>query len=265
MNDANYSLVLFTVLAQGSVGMIVTSYLCFRLAGRGEMPHVRREWIMAGVLLLAGLTASLFHIGHPFGAAAALTHGATSWLSREVIAVCLFGALTAYTIVAMRKSLPASLMLGTAILGVVSLVVSGAAYAPPSLPALNNASPIVLFLLTAASIGLASKSFFGPKDDDGFVAQWLIFVLIASIAVRIILPSVWSSGGAVMMKTGQAWFASPVFWLHIVLLAAPIPFLLKSKALKPWMFVAVLAAELLGRLTFFVGTAATYQNIGHLF
>ena len=64
-------------------------------AGRSAGPSTSRAALLALVLLVAGLVASFFHLGHPERAWRAAAQWRTSWLSREVIVLPAFMALVA--------------------------------------------------------------------------------------------------------------------------------------------------------------------------
>ena len=93
MNPA-WSVVLFTVLAgfgQGLAVALAAAVLAGSLAP--DSGFLLRSLLVAIVLMLAGLLASFFHLGHPLRAWRAAAMWRTSWLSREVIVLPAFVAL----------------------------------------------------------------------------------------------------------------------------------------------------------------------------
>jgi len=84
------SIILFTTLAGAGQGLVVALAIA-SLMGMGVQPVTL--WI-AAVLLVAGLVASIFHLGHPLRAWRAAAMWRTSWMSREVIVLPAFIALT---------------------------------------------------------------------------------------------------------------------------------------------------------------------------
>ena len=141
MSSFETPLIVFTVLSQLSIGLVALSALR-QLAGPApQTEKARMEWIAAGLVLLAGLIASLLHLGHPAGMVRALSHLGTAWLSREAAGVGLFLILVAAGVWAMGNTPPKGLMLVTALVGLLAVLAMGMTYAPPSYPAINNVLP----------------------------------------------------------------------------------------------------------------------------
>ena len=92
----NFSLIFFTIFAGMAQGLIVSiALLNFRAT---LLPSEFLAWLalpVALVLLVIGLLASFFHLGHPERAWRAMLMWRTSWLSREVLVLPLFIAVTA--------------------------------------------------------------------------------------------------------------------------------------------------------------------------
>jgi anaerobic dimethyl sulfoxide reductase subunit C len=86
------SLVAFTLLAQMAVGLFwALSLLWWATAGApGEF--ARTSLLAVGPLLGAAILASALHLGSPRNAWRALCNLRTSWLSREILFLALFGA-----------------------------------------------------------------------------------------------------------------------------------------------------------------------------
>jgi DMSO reductase anchor subunit len=84
------SIILFTTLAGVGQGLVVALAIA-SLAGIGVNPAML--WV-AAALLVAALVASFFHLGHPLRAWRAAMMWRTSWMSREVIVLPAFIALT---------------------------------------------------------------------------------------------------------------------------------------------------------------------------
>ena len=84
--------------------------------------------VIVFILLVAGLIASFFHLGHPERAWRAATKWRTSWLSREVIALPLFmGVVCIYTLLQIIPKYNISIIYGSSnyqlslIVGVIGL------------------------------------------------------------------------------------------------------------------------------------------------
>lgn len=90
-------LVIFTIIAQMSVGSFVVLGLIHLFggrAGRDVIDKVSDPALYAiGPILTLGLLASMMHLGAPIRAINALRHLDSSWLSREILFGLLFAAL----------------------------------------------------------------------------------------------------------------------------------------------------------------------------
>jgi anaerobic dimethyl sulfoxide reductase subunit C (anchor subunit) len=95
-----FPLVVFTIIAQMSVGSFVVLGLIHLLGGRGGrgsagvIDKVSDPALYAiGPILVVGLLASMMHLGTPLRAVNALRHLDSSWLSREILFGLLFAAV----------------------------------------------------------------------------------------------------------------------------------------------------------------------------
>ena len=90
-----FSILFFTTLAGAGQGLV----LCIALLTLAGVPmgagYVSTALGVAAVLLIGGLVASFFHLGHKMRAWRAVLMWRTSWMSREVIVMPLFIALVA--------------------------------------------------------------------------------------------------------------------------------------------------------------------------
>lgn len=90
-----FSLIFFTSMAGMAQGLVV-SLIILHLAG-DPLPNHFMNYLafpVALLLLVGGLLASFFHLGHPERAWRAIFMWRTSWLSREVLVLPSFIALT---------------------------------------------------------------------------------------------------------------------------------------------------------------------------
>ncbi|MBK6651276.1 MAG: dimethyl sulfoxide reductase anchor subunit [Betaproteobacteria bacterium] len=95
MNPA-FSVIIFTTLAGAAQGMVLCLATAVLLGGLSRDAAVLApSLVVALVMLLAGLVASFFHLGHPERAWRAAMMWRTSWLSREVIALPAFMVVVA--------------------------------------------------------------------------------------------------------------------------------------------------------------------------
>lgn len=265
MSSFEIPLVLFTVLAQAAVGTVLVSGLR-QHAVAGPAGRVRGEWLTASVVLLLGLAASLFHLGHPLGALGAVKHLGRAWLSREALATGLFLAMAAAGALTARDRVGKLLALGAALTGLLAVLAMGMTYAPPSYPALNNALPLVFFLLTALLLGSGLAALFSPESRQPMLRAILGVSLVVALVVYLAVPCVWLSGSTVMAATGKAWMSSPLYWGRILVgLALPLAVLWGTRRVPAWLLAPLLAGELMGRMVFFAATVHTAANIGGLY
>jgi DMSO reductase anchor subunit len=266
MNSYETPLVLFTVLSQLSVGMVAVSAVRSFAGPEPPRKQIRSEWLVAGVALLVGMIASVFHLGHPAGMIRALAHLESAWLSREALSVGVFLGLVVVGIVLMRQKTNRGLIVLTALAGLLALFSMGMTYSPPSFPAINNVLPFVFFLVTAALLGTSVGTLFAPEEKKPLVNGIFAVSLIVGLVIYLIVPCIWLSGGEIMRQTGQAWIASPLYWARIVVgLVLPLAVLWKMKTTPAWLWVAVLAGELMGRALFFANTVHTATIMGGVY
>lgn len=261
MQSMELPLVLFTVLSQAAVGMVLMN------AVRGIAGHdggsARNEWTLVLGLMGLGLAASLFHLGHPLEAYRALAHLKKAWLSREVLAAGAFLALAAGA--AASRGGKGALLWGAVVAGLATVLASGLTYAPPALPALNNALPTVFFLISVVVLGAGFASWFADTGSQALLARICTTALVTGLVVRLAVPCVWLSGGEIMRQSGLAWLGSPLYWANIAIMVTCLSVLWKNRTIPAWLPILALLGELAGRAAFFAETAHTAMNIGNLY
>lgn len=273
MQNIELPLVLFTVLSQAAVGMALL--LAVRSCGcaggacagapgtatAGDTSGNRTEWLTATIIMGVALLVSLFHLGHPEGAVRTLAHLEKAWLSREILAFGAFAALLA--VAALTGKAGAGLRGAAALVGLAALYTSGMTYAPPAMPAVHNAAPLGFFLLSALLLGASFGSWFAGEGSQPTLRAVLLGSLAAALAVYVIVPCVWASGGTVMQMTARAWLASPLYWARLVLgIVVPLAVMIRSPRIPRWMGPLVLLGELAGRAVFFGATVHAAMNLG---
>lgn len=267
MSTYELPLVLFTVLGQLSIGLVCIAALCRAAAPAGVPQSLFREWSVAGVVLGAGIVASIFHLGHPGGMIRTLANLETAWLSREALTLGIFVALLVIGLVMMRQDKESrALVAATCVAGLAVIFSMGMTYSPPSFPAVNNILPFVFFMITAALLGSGAAAAFAPEHARPLVLRILDTSLIIGLVIYLAVPCIWLSGGEIMKQTGQLWLSSPLFWGRIGIgLALPLVVLWTMKKVPVWLWGLILAGELMGRALFFAGTVHTATNMGGLY
>ncbi len=190
MNPA-FSVVIFTTLAGAAQGLVLALFLAEWAAGRhwfGDAPDVRLftvALLLAAGLASAGLLASFFHLGKPLRGWRAVAQWRTSWLSREVIVLPLFVALTLAYAAAHAWQLPVSFVVGaiTAVTALALFVCTGMIYAcirflrewATPLTPLNFT---LLGLASGFTLAAALSAALAPASPAYFVAGALLFTLV---------------------------------------------------------------------------------------
>ena len=118
------SVILLTTLIGAGQGLFLAQFgaqllvLLALLPATGNLAEFTAGGVISLMLLVSGLLASFFHLGHPERAWRAAAMWRTSWLSREVIALpTAMAAILAYTlaIYVFPESIALTLANGTAI------------------------------------------------------------------------------------------------------------------------------------------------------
>jgi sulfite dehydrogenase (quinone) subunit SoeC len=175
------SLIVFTTLSGAGFGLIIV--LGSGLA-RLEPGAFLLASALGATLSAAGLSASLFHLGHPERAWRALSQWRSSWLSREgVLAIVSLAAFSAYA--------AARLLLGfeLALLGAVAALLSAATiFATGMIYASLRAVPLWHSLLTPVCyllFAVAGGALLAAAVATGFGnpaagLQWLAILFLAA-------------------------------------------------------------------------------------
>lgn len=162
LEQAQYSLVIFTLFTQASVGafwvLLVNDFLKRKAPDAVQDAFTRIGTYILVPLTMVGLVFSTTHLGRPQYAWRALRHIDSSWISREIWVVSLFFGLVAiYTYLWWKRIADAELrrMVGvlTGIVGMLSVWVQYMVYAIPGRPMWNHASTLALFAASALILG----------------------------------------------------------------------------------------------------------------
>jgi anaerobic dimethyl sulfoxide reductase subunit C (anchor subunit) len=189
MDVRNWALILFTILAQMSVGSFwvlgVVHYYAKRKANEEEADRLSdRALLVIGPLMILGLLASLFHLGDPLSAFQAVTNVGSSWLSREILFGVLFAILGGlFAIMQWRKwgSFTRRNVVATlaGIAGLFLVISMSGVYMLPTQPAWNTLATPIFFLTTTLLLGslamgaafAANYLYLKRKERDGLDIQ----------------------------------------------------------------------------------------------
>lgn len=163
MHTSEIPLVIFTILAQMSVGCFVTLgvvHLVNQRRGPETVDRLSDPALYAiGPVMVAALGASLFHLGNPINALHTIANLDTSWLSREVFFGSSFTGLgAAFALVQWRRWLTPLLrqLLAalTAVVGLALVYSMSMVYALPTVPGWDSVATPISFFATTFLLGI---------------------------------------------------------------------------------------------------------------
>ena len=270
----HWSLVIFTLMVQSAVG----SVWCLTAAhiwqgGMVDSAHLKFQIIVALGLVLAGLAAAMTHLGRPGDSLQAAKNFKTSWLSREIFSVNLFGGLLV-VMAALAQIRPGALtgwlLFVGSLAGVGVLYAMVRVYRLRTVPSWNHAGTPLTFVGSALLLGgllytlvlkiLTLRQVFGHAaiGPDDFRIGALIAVL-AGFILKILACRVKPCGAIVArpLKTRQPVLqgVGVALWIIYVFAAGNPVFqalLLFSAA------VCLVSGEIIHRAQFY----SAYQRVG---
>ena len=166
MDTQETPLVIFTILAQLSVGAFVINGVLHVLAGRkngqAKVDKLSDPALYAiGPIMIVALAVSVAHLGDPLHALYTCENFGRSWLSREIVFGVAFavGAIVFSVAHANKWFTPMLLQLLaglTALLGLAFILSQGMIYVIPTIPGWDSwATPVSFFITTFLLGGLA--------------------------------------------------------------------------------------------------------------
>jgi len=281
----SWSLILFTLVVQACVGAMV--WLEFvRLVPAGqhatEQPDTIRATTMLGVTVGIGaaILISIFHLGSPTKALFALSNLGSSWLSREILLLLLFGGGVVLATFMWRRgwgSESSRILLSrtSAVLGLVLVFVMARLYMLPTAPSWNNAATPISFFAASFVLGgavvLASMMYGrSATQPPANVRTIILWALVICLGVEIALIPI--QAGVLydhpMVIDHGIRFALLNTLMVVRILSVVVALLLLTKSLRGslkqpgrWMLptiVLILLAEVVGRYIFY----AFYYSVG---
>ena len=168
----------------------------------------------ACILLGVGALASLEHLSDPTVSFYTITNVGTSWLSREILFVGLFGAgllLWLITLNAWARRL-------AAILGLAFVYVMSRVYTIPTVPFWNSLFTYWLFLATSLLLGSSLLLFMDalaarkdPEKKAALLLGWYpVFIVLAFILQMLVIP--------LQLLLAQSPFSTYLLAWHLTLL-----------------------------------------------
>jgi|GEM_PF-194375 len=162
LHDAQYSLVVFTLFIQATVGafwvLLVSDFLKRRAPDKVQDAFTRIGTYILIPMTVIGLIFSTTHLGRPMYAWRALKHFETSWMSREIWATgAFFGLIALYTYLWYKRMEDGELrrLIGvvTGLVGAFAVLTQAMIYTIPGRPMWNHWSTLVLFVASVLILG----------------------------------------------------------------------------------------------------------------
>jgi anaerobic dimethyl sulfoxide reductase subunit C (anchor subunit) len=278
------SLVVFTLLAQAAVGALWTlGAIRYLTAGLDTMPG----FLAVAALMVLAMAAALLHLGSPLLAWRALRNVRSSWLSREIWCTVLFGAASTLYAGLLWFDRGSPLVRGlvwgaAALLGLMLLLSMSWAYRLRTVPAWNQWSTPVSFLVTALLLGGMTVSVLAEICAEaaaewtavGVAAlhslrQWTAVGTIALLCVEFLYLPLWLVGlagrgraGALALRRVVQEQGALFRWRLVLMIAAVVlagrwlmPLAAWWPVLRPATGLVVLASEVFGRVLFYAAYA----------
>ncbi len=248
MNVREWALIIFTVLAQMSVGSFIVlgaiHLIVVRKSGVKQADELSDRALLAiGPVLALGMAASLLHLGNPLNAYKAVTNLGTSWLSREIFFGVLFAATGAVFAVMQWKKIATFqvrnlIALVAVVIGVALVFSMAMVYMMPTRPSWNMVTTPISFFATTLLLGVLAMGaafvanyWYVQSKNPGCASEQCVllrdalrWIAIASIVLLgfqfVVLPlsiALMAAGGA---AAGAAMFVGEygaLFALRLVL------------------------------------------------
>ena len=248
LSPAHWPLILMLVFTQAAIGGTMMA------ASTGAL----RQRLLSFALFVAGMIASVFHLGQPAKAWRIWLGWRTSWLSREAIALSAFGGVTSLALLTRFSPL---LM---AMTGLIALISQTMVYADTRRRFWRFASTFPRFLGTAAVLGFALKLWLAPNRTTAFA---LLFVTLCKLASELsVLKHAdtdevhWTQlRRSAMLQRGPLRLVLSARLLLAFVGGVLVPFGLAVKAMAPGFaflaFALCLMGEVMERYLFFTSVA----------
>ena len=193
MPNRDWSLVFFTSLAQWSVGIVL--WLSWPVIHNHDLSPVyetglslNNPVLLAMIFIGSATLSSFLHLGNPKNATRSLNNLSGSWLSREILAIGIFTASLAVTLILGWLTGTAQYLKYLTVLSSVSglalLLTMTRIYVMPTIPAWNSWHTPVSFASTALSLGLLTLLFMAAVSSINIADH---IVRVFSIALLTIL------------------------------------------------------------------------------
>lgn len=161
MENDNWSLILFTLLAHASAGTIIIGSLALFRSGTSSQVRNKDAAISLAALLMlvTGVAFSFLHLGYPAHSFNALNNIGTSWMSMEILCILLLaGALSIWFFGSLIKKRGVAATSGnwlSFILAVSLVFIMGMVYSLPAMNTPGRGVMVISFLSASLFFGTA--------------------------------------------------------------------------------------------------------------
>ncbi|TIH12812.1 hypothetical protein D0S45_16820 [Marinifilum sp. JC120] len=194
-----WSLVLFTVLAQAAIGMLLVSELARMVTGNHAGKAFSWQLPVVCVVAVSSLIFSLTHLGTPTHSFFTIMNIGSSWLSREIVATGAFVAFALGLACVRMKShenKATFLSAGAIILGLGSVYAMSRVYMLKTVPVWDGLSTMLGFYGTMLVVGaVAGGIVFAvqsrrvlelSKEDRDLAMKVFIFAAVSGVGLKFV-------------------------------------------------------------------------------
>lgn len=217
-----WALIIYTLLIQAAVGAFIMSFIMnSRLQSQIGVEQALKLTIpiqyAAGILGVAGMVVSLFHLGTPLKAPNSILNLGSSWLSREILFSAAFIILLLVTVLLAKRTgkMSSALVIVTSLVGLADIYCMSNIYSSTLIPAWQGLHTFVVFYSACFILGslvvIGSLAFLMNKQK--VAAQHSLYnsilapisiVILAAIAIQVIIVPNYLVSLAVSGNAGQA-------------------------------------------------------------
>ncbi len=208
----NLSLVLFTIFAQAAVGMVLLLSLMPTVAPQPEgaplrsvnaHKNFRAGSAIALALLAVGVVFSLLHLSDKLISYYSIANVESSWLSREIIMVGLFGVATLWLVASgKRVAAVVATLLGLGLVYVMAMI-----YQTPPIPFWHTNLTMYVFFTSALVLGAATL--LAMQAMHGDLCGILATIFMVGAALRVCL------GVAQLVNGFESAAELPLMYMHL--------------------------------------------------
>lgn len=273
MEKSEWTLILFTILMQASVGAFALIAWFRMRSSDGQVDAAYRKAVLVLLpLVVVAMLGSLFHLGKPVYAMRALLHWQTSWLSREIFfSGGFFAMLIAVVLTEKSPAIRKVMDWLTVLAGLLALFSMATMYTMTMKPAWQGFNTYVLFFAGAVLLGVGLYAglmlFFGGAESVAKQMHCLVWAAGVALVVYLAAVPFYMASLAAGGKAGQAalqllsgtygpaliirWVLTLVGVVPLMVTARRVLLGKPSAALVYSALVFILAGELVGRYLFY--------------